>query len=466
MIPPRPVRLCSACGSADLIDAQAESSTSAQNPSRSTIRRRPTTEWYLRHLESHISQSRSHVEGNGDLPAAREFHWATTVVAPLNTAWDPTIKARFFASLTRHSKLRPDLIALDLHRTEGEIRAYLDLLEDGAFALKRSQGGDGGYRDRSSRWGGATYSWLKGFAPEAREASGEWVEAEEEVAIEIDEMARQRTEDGEQMSAEASKKERLKSERLAIGVGRGKRTTKAQRDVLDELGSKLDLEAQKRKWLTSIGADTLSALNTMLDQPNKALDLLPGQTVNAVTVARKKYSKDARIIFDNKAIDYITTLPPGQRTAEQKSALTTMRNRKKMRERKRVKKLSAQGLGEEEIALLGGVDAVHDAEKGLGADLGEMTGERWFKLQFGEDVEERAQADEADRIKMESDEVLFLAEKVVDAGWNIFNLDKMNELLRYVRSTLRSNTALKPVPTDRTTLQQWQRNTSHSFVIA
>lgn len=410
---------------------EAESSTSAQNQSRRATVSRITPNWYLPHLDAHVSQSKSRLRGDIGVPTPREFNYATTVVPPLNTLWDPSLKARFFAALSRYSRLRPELIALDLDRTEGEVKAYLDLLEEGAQAVKRSQGGDGGYRDRSKRWGGSTFLWLDGFASAAMEASEEWVDAEEDAAVEVGRLIQRRTDEAAKVERDAAKKGRLKAAKLDIINGGGGRLSKKQRQALNEVEAGFERETEREAWLASVDREALWQLNEKLDPSQHALDSCSTmEETNSIRQVRRKYNKNERIVLDDKAIEYITAIPPDQRTAKQKAGLTTLKNRKKVREGKRMKRLSEKGLGHEEVALLGGADAVHEAQKGgLGVNLGDMTGEKWYTLQFEGVAGVQTQAEEVSDSKLNADKMILLAEKATQDGWEVFNLNKINELL-------------------------------------
>ena len=137
-------------------------------------------EWYTSQLDNHIAESRRHVVGDIDNPSSIKLARGDTIVPP-NTTWTVRDKRLFFASLNRHSTLRPDLVAAEVGKTEGQVCDYLYLLENGSEALKRTDGKNQGWRDRRARWE-KSLRWLDGSAPAAREVSDEWVDEEERLS--------------------------------------------------------------------------------------------------------------------------------------------------------------------------------------------------------------------------------------------------------------------------------------------
>ncbi|CCA77429.1 hypothetical protein PIIN_11406, partial [Serendipita indica DSM 11827] len=87
---------------------------------------------YTKYFRTHLKLTRIRQYGT------KRSLLVSSQVAP-NGFWTSEEKERFFSALSRHSKLRPDLISLDVgsNKTVADVVAYIDVLERGLRDVSR-----------------------------------------------------------------------------------------------------------------------------------------------------------------------------------------------------------------------------------------------------------------------------------------------------------------------------------------
>lgn len=158
-------------------DPTASSSTAGQlelptSPEETVPQPTPTILTRVDFYDTHFT---SHLRSTFDLSRFPASDSRTLTAA--RTRWSRAEKDAFFASLARHGKSRPDLIAEDLlsqgqgsSKTVLEVYAYLEILERGANTAPKKR----------KREGGACRP-----PPAAREVSERWIEFEESLAADL-----------------------------------------------------------------------------------------------------------------------------------------------------------------------------------------------------------------------------------------------------------------------------------------
>jgi hypothetical protein len=201
-----------------------------QIPHQSPITRpEPPLSTYKLDLHDHLKSTHSR-----PVSLAAAFARAgNTYLPPFYRPWTANDRSRLFISLARHSRFRPDLIGADIGRSEGEVSAYLEMLERGAAVVRRRrdrldrvglerEGGSHGEDDedlhaseddeekigrgrqgaqftpgkkrkrpdpktRSTATSGQGWRyWREGFTPGATTVPDDWIELEERFAAEIE----------------------------------------------------------------------------------------------------------------------------------------------------------------------------------------------------------------------------------------------------------------------------------------
>ncbi|KAG8754451.1 hypothetical protein FRC14_005073 [Serendipita sp. 396] len=95
---------------------------------------------YKKLFLEHLSCTQHHFHTKTPEEDVIESKLRSSIVPP-NTFWTNEEKEIFFRSISRHSKLRPDLIAADIgeKRTVVDVIAYIALLEEGVKSLANEE---------------------------------------------------------------------------------------------------------------------------------------------------------------------------------------------------------------------------------------------------------------------------------------------------------------------------------------
>lgn len=207
---------------------------------------RSINELYSATLQAHVENIARHATANGfdATPFSPSF------VAP-DTFWTAKEKAIFFHSLSRHSRLRPDLIA-DCIPTKSflEVCGYLDALENASKDVARDANG-------------------RKNIPAAREMSSRWVGFENRMA----EMIRFDQLEADKRALLAARRKVLKEEKLASqpggsDVSGGSKSRKRSRDKAQDHGPERN-RACKENWeredfLQKLNRDRLFTLDHII----------------------------------------------------------------------------------------------------------------------------------------------------------------------------------------------------------
>ncbi|WVQ64133.1 uncharacterized protein L199_002294 [Kwoniella botswanensis] len=359
--------------------------------------------WYLHHLDTHIQQSKRQILGQRSILVPNKRNPFPTVVPPSNTVWTPEEKELFFASLSRHSRYRVDLIASELKtKNQDEIEWYLDLLELGSEIVGQV---DRKRRDAGLerlRWDGVR-SWRKGLSPSAREVSDSWINKEEVLAEKVIKEREER--DNEERDALMKKERRAQKKQLIDEISPVEEWKKDieltpylrnklienhpaykkminQWEVDDYLmkmdGEKLTVvnNLMKPDWSTwysdrvkmvSTSTSTLSP-NKKMVSPEDEADEDDGEEEEEegsemIGGIPTKGDPRGKITIDQQNYNEIINIPKKERTPEQRKLLSKIINRRRNREKYRIQKLIEEGLTRDEIDLAGGADAIFQSRE-------------------------------------------------------------------------------------------------------
>jgi hypothetical protein len=327
-------------------------------------------QWYTELVESHLRAIIRHREGL-DYEDGQALQDTSTWLD-----WTTQDQSRFFAALSRHSRLRADLVAEDCNKPESEVLLYLDSLDRGlAKIVGKDQSDQDGRRNRGRR---------EGKAKSAREVTESWIQEEERLAGYLiqDATESDRLEEEVQMS----KRRRIKRTAMKVAV-RNELGDKAERRKLRE---EKTIEMQSRwareDWGRSIGWERLGQLDK-LTRPSWSewygdrVRRVPGRLIKVETPdtpeppaspnPSRKLTKHDKIAIDNATLEALLAIDKPARTPEQRANLTKLLNRKRNRENTRMQSLLHQGKSEEEIEQEGGVDKAY--LKSIGKDVNAET---------------------------------------------------------------------------------------------
>ncbi|WVN86886.1 uncharacterized protein L203_102060 [Cryptococcus depauperatus CBS 7841] len=329
------------------------------------------SEWYLRHLDSHILTSRRSLSGHIQ-NTLQSFQ--STYVYPTNAFWNSHEKSAFFAALARHSRYRPDLIALDIGKSESEVVWYFDLLE----SARIHQDQEPRRRNRKTELK-RSHRFQEGLAPAAREVSASWLKVEEGLANGVAEYIENTSYDNKKrLQKKRKRKEKndliTRFEDLEGKKGNEKKRALEGRPEIEELEQQWAVQ----DWLETIGEERFEELdrllqNVWLDEYQKCLTHsasffaavhLEEEGTLELTETRAKGDPTGKIARDLQLISVISSIPKKQRTMEQRQLLAKVVNRQRCREQYRTKKLRQEGMTKEEIAESGGADAVFAMRNG------------------------------------------------------------------------------------------------------
>ncbi|KAL1410942.1 hypothetical protein Q8F55_001885 [Vanrija albida] len=259
-------------------------------------------DWYYADISAHISSLRTDATGqHGKL--------GVSIYPPGLTTWTRREKGAFFASLARHSRLRPDLIAEEVRKTQAEVQIYLDCLAYAVRTRRRRRGTNDDAREWRDRV----------FASGALEVDSEWAALEDELGEAVEQAVLRAT---------------------APAVPRS------------------DLAM----WGEEIGPGKLYDIDRALNDAELAL----------LREARENESEQHEpdpIEQDNIEIEQLQAIPKRDRNAVEKKRLRNLVARRSGRQAYRRKRLLEQGWTAEKIEQAGGPDEAFvlttDKEKAL-----------------------------------------------------------------------------------------------------
>ncbi|WRT68861.1 uncharacterized protein IL334_005842 [Kwoniella shivajii] len=335
-----------------------------------------SSKWYLYHLDSHISDSKAQILGQTSILVPNKQVPFATIVPPSNAIWTPDEKAVFFASLRRHSRYRPDLIAEEVKtKCEMEVEWYLDILELGSEVISQVDRKRQDEGMQKVRWDGLR-SWRKGLAPASREISNQWIEHEDELSSIISKEIEQREKEENHIMIKRDRRHERRAMQKAIPLDESL-TPYLKSKALENHQSIRSIE---NKWAIndfaeSINSEKIFALNKLMkpdwstwysdrvripSPPPQEGSESEGGDDNAGSVSGYGMKGDpkGRIVRDQQKYEYIISIPKKERTPEERRLLSTITNRRRNREKYRIAKLLEEGLSRDEIEIAGGADAI------------------------------------------------------------------------------------------------------------
>lgn len=333
----------------------------------------PGLKWYISDLDRHMKRSAAHLDGrlslaHNDLPHT-QFEWS--VIPPSNCLWTSDEKALFFAALARHSRLRPDLISLDVGtKSVALVEEYLAALRWG----KQHLGDRIRQHDESRQWRDHLID------TGAYSVDDLWLEIEEEFSETLD---------------------RLITD--AAVPARRKRAPSSE-TLLNEYGGSLDV-------------DKLSTLDGLLKVSEEK------STTDLVGIYNSESSSDDDedpIVKDNREIEKLDAIAKKERTPAQRARLRTLVNRKRNRQQYRLRALLKQGMTQNQITEGGGPDAVFGRQPDKSLALESRPGAKRKK--------------HAESIAVHDPEIVRLGELGMDRyltqqGWELFNYAHMGDAI-------------------------------------
>lgn len=292
-----------------------------------------------------------------------------SIYPPGLTTWTRGEKGTFFASLARHSRLRPDLIAEEVGKTQAEVQIYLDCLAYAVRTLNRRRGSN----DDSTRWRDRVFD------------SG---------AIEVDD-------------AWAALEDQL-----------GEAVEQAVARVTAPAGYRSDLA----RWGEQIGPEQLYDIDAALKDDELVI------LAEAREAEIEEHEPDP-FEQDNIEIEQLQEIPKRERNPEEKKRLRTLLTRRSARQAYRRKRLLEQGWTEEKIEQAGGPDGAFtlttDKDKVLKQVIGMRTG-----LEAKKEEEGAAEPVDPDVVKMRD---VGVRAHVTKLGWDVFDFSRIAELMELVR---------------------------------
>lgn len=360
--------------------------------------------------------------------ANRPLDFDTSYVGSTWATWTATDKSAFFASLSRHSRYRPDLIAIDVGKSQGQVEDYLELLS-GAARRVGSQD-DPGLRDRKRRRWHMTKTWMNGFAPAAEEVDEEWIEEEERLAEEAWRRVEEVVLENKEYEREEGKSEYLKQARKDAGNPRKDR--KEGKMVEQQASDAFEALVKIKGWAESMDLERLTTLDTLLHPYDAAEDDASQMKIRSkLSEARLGLDKWTRIALDTKAIDHLSSIDLDKRTTDHRRALAVVARRKRDRERLRMDQLLRQGMTEEQVMVQGGPDAVSLQQKGGGRtfDAEQEWGDEWWLVQADLAFPRKGARSSKEDVTTDELDYGVMQQHAKDGGWEVFNLASIGRLL-------------------------------------
>ena len=302
----------------------------------------PSLKQYMQTLEQHINfpqeESRSNL-GDGNCHGS--------IIPPLNTKWSRKDLDAFYASLNRHSRFRPDLIAEEIGKTTGEVTAYINTCSEGYKERRRlgEQGGTGrGFR--SSRFLPAVY---KCRAPSAREVSDECIQKEEKMSAELLKLEAEWKRALDRDEVRKKRKQFANDARSDIGA-RSDRGTGIS--TMAKAVEEFDFNQVKHDWLSNLTPDKLDLLSRL-----RAVQ--ENRKVRRVTLAADLCdSREEQQNQNAELFAQLTAMDPKTMTPLQKTHLRHLRSRHAYFKQRRFEEYLKDGMTKEQIEKQGGKEAV------------------------------------------------------------------------------------------------------------
>lgn len=327
--------------------------------------------WYTDHFDQHVRATIRHQDGLGRSDPSKRPH------PPSMPGWTVDTASSFFAAVSRHSRLRTDLIASEVDQPESEVIAYLDALDEGlAKVIKTVESGTDGDRAVQRRLKHRRI-FEQGKAHSAREVSQGWIRKEEELASMVNELVRQR--DTADKELERAKRKKVERSTIVREVKTNIQDRVERKRVKIEKLSQLDNDWASEEWGQSLDRTKLLQLNKLTQpswsewysrrihnkHPNPSTEppsdhdagsALPDMGTREVSTTGK-LSRHAKIAVDNATLQSLLSIDKPDRSREQRSEITKLQNRKRNRDNVRLDKLRRQGLSDADIEAKGGIDA-------------------------------------------------------------------------------------------------------------
>lgn len=342
-----------------------------REPDNGQLSHTGSSQWYLHHLDAHIKASRRSYLGQLGNTTVKPLR--TTPVPPTNNIWTSYDKQLFFAALSRHSRLRPDLIASDVGKSVAEVQWYLDLLET-SRQTHESKG-----RPTKERCVERNGYWREEVAPAAREVSDKWVLKEEKLATEAIAVIEQKEKEEYRVFQKKRKRKARSDLNKEVDIPRDTRPGERKRIIESWPGTEeMEKRWEAEEWLESIGVDKVPELDHLIwkfwldyyykeevTQPTTPPVAEPSSDDERSSAGPSNSlqvpgigSREEKIARDLRNLSAIQAIPKKRRTPEQRLLLTQILNRQQCRERYRTKKLLEEGMTTAEIHAAGGADVI------------------------------------------------------------------------------------------------------------
>jgi hypothetical protein len=331
----------------------------------------PGLAWYISDLRRHMRLSEHALAGRVALKRDEPRYintYAFSTVPPSNAVWTADEKAVLFASLARHSRYRPDLIAADVRtKSESLVAEYLAVLAWEAAHVS----------DRKGE-GGESASWRAHLLTSgAVEADAEFAEQENRLAEVV--------------------------EARALAAVPKERKTKR--------GDKVE---RVEYWGQDLGVDKLKTLASLL----QAAEVRHTDDLKGIADGDEDDDEnDDPLAKDHREIEALQSMPKQDRTPTQRRLLRTLLNRTASRERSRTKILVNLGFTIAQIDEAGGPDAMY-ASHLAGDKAKKKSGARRKSL-----AEVPEDSDIQQLAELGADAVM------TERGWEVFNYARMSDLM-------------------------------------
>jgi hypothetical protein len=338
-------------------------------------------QWYAKYLESHIQTFSQHCDGSDEKSRINLYHTSTWL------DWTVNDKSRFFAAVSRHSRLRADLIALDCSKPESEVYIYLDALDKGLNNALVEEESDKPVTNTPSR----KKRLRQGKMLAAREVSEDWLKREEELAQTLlqDVLEEERLVEETESATKRHEGRRTIPCGLKAVEDRQERHRQRKKALEDQ-----EIIWEREDWGRALDGTKLDQLNKLTKRswsewyrdrvrPSRfalAPSVDPAALDEDVPTAQKGFSKHTKIAIDNATLQSLQAMSKRERTSEQRADLAKLVNRKRNRDNVRMKRLLELGMTEETIEEGGGIDKAflrsigqdEDAETAVLAELGDL----------------------------------------------------------------------------------------------
>ncbi|KAG8835407.1 hypothetical protein FRC17_003582 [Serendipita sp. 399] len=215
---------------------------------------------YKKLFLDHLSHAHRHFYARKPSKTSIESDLSSSLLPP-NAFWTSEEKELFFRSLSRHSKLRPDLIAADVGTLFGEekkgkktvvdVIAYIALLEEGLKSSSSAFVNDEGTQEDDVDEGGLSH-------PSARMVSRKWLRFEERQSVKLVGMEMEweaERVDEERRKMKKQVKKNIGSSR-AKGLSRSKALDREYRQRFEE-----EVEKMEKCWAREDMMERLDALD-------------------------------------------------------------------------------------------------------------------------------------------------------------------------------------------------------------